>query len=122
MKASSKKHLSLIRRHRRVRRKVFGTPERPRLVVFRSLAHTYAQVVDDTTGRTLAAVSTLQKSVRDGLKGTGNVEAARAVGREIARAARERGIERVCFDRGGRRYHGRVKAVADAAREAGLRF
>jgi len=122
MKSSSRKRLNLIRRHRRVRKKISGTPERPRLFVFRSLMHTYAQVIDDTTGRTLACASTLEKNIREGLKSTGNVEAARAVGREIARRALERGIAQVCFDRGGRKYHGRVRAVAEAAREAGLKF
>ena len=99
-----------------------GTAERPRLVVVRSLRHTGAQVVDDATGRTLAAVSTRQARVREGLRKMGDVDAAKAVGTAIAAAALSQGIKTVCFDRSGRRYHGRVKALADAAREAGLVF
>lgn len=121
MRAIKRKRRNLKRRSRRVRGRVSGTTERPRLVVFRSLNHMYAQVVDDATGETLAAASTRQKAVRDALPKTGNVAAAQAVGKAIAAAALARGIGRVCFDRGGRKYHGRVKAVADAAREAGLK-
>jgi large subunit ribosomal protein L18 len=113
---------ALVRRHMRVRRKVAGSPERPRLLVHRSLSHIYAQVIDDMSGKTLAAVSTLQPELRAALKATGNMEAAKAVGKQIAAAALARGISQVCFDRGGRKYHGRVKALADAAREAGLKF
>ncbi len=105
------------KRHRRVRVRVSGTPERPRLAVYRSLNHIYAQVVDDTTGRTLAAASTLQLKT-----GSNNSEAAAAVGRAIAQKASQAGIKKVVFDRGGFLYHGRVKALADAAREAGLEF
>jgi large subunit ribosomal protein L18 len=104
------------RRHLRVRKKVAGTPERPRLVVYRSLKHIYAQLVDDTAARTLATVSDL--SVSDGKKTEKSVE----VGRRIAARAREAGITRVVFDRAGYKYHGRVKAVADGAREGGLEF
>lgn len=110
------------RRRMRVRKKVKGTPERPRLVVNRSTAHIYAQLVDDTSGKTLAAVSTTQAKINSGLKSTGNIESAKVVGKEIARVALSRGISSVRFDRGGRKYHGRVKALADAAREAGLVF
>ena len=110
------------RRHRHVRRKVFGTPERPRLVVYRSLRHTYCQVIDDTAGRTLAAASTLSPEVRSRLEKTKTREAAAAVGARIAELARERGIQRVVFDRGAYRYHGRVKALAEAARQGGLEF
>lgn len=108
--------------HLRVRKKVVGTPERPRLSVYRSLNHIYAQVIDDRTGRTLAAASSLDKEMRKQLKGGGNVAAAKVVGRAIAERARSAGIEQVVFDRGGYKYHGRVQALAEAAREAGLKF
>jgi len=114
--------IRLKRRHLRIRRKIAGTLDRPRLCVYRSLRHIYAQIVDDTTGRTLAAASTLQPDLRGALKQTGNVEAAKRVGREIALKAQALGIKNVRFDRGGRKYHGRVKALAEAAREAGLVF
>lgn len=110
------------RRHLRVRKKVFGTPERPRLSVFRSLRHIYAQVIDDTTGHTLVAASTVEPELRKTLKSTGNIEAAAQVGRLIGKRAIEKGITKVVFDRGGNKYHGRVKALADGAREAGLGF
>ena len=110
------------RRHLRVRRRVFGTPERPRLCVYRSLSHIYCQVVDDVAGRTLAAASTLIPQVRQQVENTYALPAAAAVGKAIAEHARSKGIERVCFDRGGYKYHGRVKALADAAREGGLQF
>lgn len=106
------------RRHRRVRRRIDGSRERPRLVVFRSSRHTYAQLVDDAEGHTLAAASTVEADFHDG--GTGTVEAARAVGRLLAERARALGVERVVFDRGGYRYHGRVAAVAEGARDAEL--
>jgi len=108
--------------HLRVRKKVAGTPERPRLCVFRSLGHIYAQVIDDRAGRTLAAASSLDKETRQQLKGGGNVAAAKVVGKAIAERARAAGIERVVFDRGGYKYHGRVQALAEAAREVGLQF
>lgn len=113
------KHLARVRRHRRVRKKVRGVADRPRLAVFRSNRHMIAQVVDDVSGRTLAAASTLEADLRRA-GATGNREAAAAVGRLVAERARAAGIERVVFDRGGYLYHGRVAAVADAAREAGL--
>jgi len=113
------KHLARGRRHRRVRKKVRGMAERPRLAVFRSNRHMLAQVVDDVSGRTLAAASTLEADVR-GAGATGNRDAAATVGRLVAERARAAGIEKVVFDRGGYLYHGRVAAVADAAREAGL--
>jgi len=106
------------RRHARVRRKVSGTPERPRLAVFRSNRHIVAQVIDDAAGRTLAAASTMEPGLRR--RPTGNVAAAEEVGRLVAARAREAGVTRVVFDRGGFRYHGRVAAVARAARESGL--
>jgi large subunit ribosomal protein L18 len=108
--------------HVRVRTRVAGTPEQPRLCVFRSLHHIYAQVIDDRMGRTLASASSLDKEVRKQLKGGGNVAAAKVVGKTIAERARSAGIERVVFDRGGYKYHGRVQALAEAAREAGLKF
>ncbi len=113
------KHLARVRRHRRVRKKVRGVADRPRLAVFRSNRHMIAQVVDDVSGRTLASASTLEADLRSA-GATGNREAAAAVGRLVAERARAAGIERVVFDRGGYLYHGRVAAVADAARDAGL--
>lgn len=111
-----------MRIHRRVRARVVGTPERPRLCVFRSLGHIYAQVIDDRAGRTLASASSLDAEVRKQLKGGGNLAAAKVVGKAISERARAAKIEQVVFDRGGYKYHGRVKALADAAREAGLKF
>ncbi len=111
-----------LRIHRRVRRRVAGTADRPRLAVFRSLKHIYAQVIDDRTGRTLVSASTLDRQVRQQVRNGGNVAAAKIVGRVVAERARAAGIERVVFDRGGYKYHGRVQALADAAREAGLQF
>jgi len=105
-----------------VRKKITGTPVRPRLAVFRSEHHIYAQVIDDTAGQTLAAASTLDKSLKGELPYGGNVEAAKRVGQLVAERAKEKGIEKVVFDRGGFVYHGRVAALADAAREAGLEF
>lgn len=110
------------RRQARVRRRVRGTPERPRLSVFRSNKHVYAQVVTDDSGRTLLAVSTLAPELRGQLKKTGDVGAAKEVGLLVARRCKEKGIARVVFDRNGFLYHGRVKAVADGAREGGLEF
>jgi large subunit ribosomal protein L18 len=108
-------------RHFRVRKKIKGTTERPRLNVFRSSKHIYAQIIDDTKGITLAAASTLDKELGE-IKNGGNVEAAKKVGALIAKRAQEKGIKNVVFDRGGYLYHGRVQALADAAREAGLDF
>ncbi len=105
--------------HKRIRRKVQGTAERPRLAIYRSLNHIYAQVIDDNDGRTLVAASTTEKDLR-GQGSGGNVEAAMRVGRTIAERALAQGISSVVFDRGGYLYHGRVKALTDAAREAGL--
>ncbi len=107
----------LERRARRIRKRLSGTAERPRVSVFRSLNHIYAQVVDDDTGRTLAASSSVMLKIPGG-----NIEGAKAVGKALAEKAREKAITKVCFDRGGRQFHGRVKALADAAREAGLEF
>jgi len=110
------------RRHLRVRKKVQGTPERPRLNVFRSDKHIYAQIIDDTKGVTLASASTLDKELKGSIAHGGNVDAARKVGELIAKRAQSNGITKVVFDRGGYLYHGRVKALAEAAREAGLEF
>jgi large subunit ribosomal protein L18 len=108
------------KRHERIRLHLEGTTERPRLAVFRSLTHIYAQVIDDSSGRTLAAASTLEKELR-GTKQT-KTEEARVVGRLVAERAKTAGVERVVFDRAGFRYHGRIRSLADAAREAGLDF
>jgi large subunit ribosomal protein L18 len=111
------------RRHLRIRKKVEGTAERPRLAVFRSLNHVYVQLVDDLAGRTLLTLSSGNKDLRAALGGAkGKIAASKAVGKRVAELAKEKGIERVCFDRGGYLYHGRVKAVADGAREGGLNF
>ncbi len=107
------------RRHRRVRRRIAGTPERPRLAVFRSNRYIYAQVIDDSAGHTLAAASSLEEDLRSQRL---TVEAAAAVGKRVGERAKEAGVDTVLFDRGGNAYHGRVKALADAAREAGLEF
>jgi large subunit ribosomal protein L18 len=109
-------------RHRRVRRQVLGTSERPRLNVFRSLKHIYAQVVDDTQGHTIVAASTLDQTLVSDLEGKSPVERAELVGRLVAERARGAGIQEVVFDRSGYRYHGRVKALAEGAREGGLEF
>jgi large subunit ribosomal protein L18 len=115
------KVIKRLRRHKRVRKKVSGDPERPRLNVYRSLNHIYAQIIDDTSQRTLVSASSLEKDLRGQIKG-GNVGGAKVVGRLIAERALSAGIEAVRFDRGGYKYHGRVKSLADAAREAGLKF
>jgi len=105
--------------HKRIRRKLSGTTERPRLAVFRSVAHIYAQVIDDVKGETLVSASTVDKSAKTN---GGNVAAAKTIGKLVAERAKDKGIKSVVFDRGGYPYHGRVKALADAAREAGLEF
>lgn len=111
-----------LRKHDRVRKKVKGTTERPRLCVFRSLNHIYAQIIDDINGNTLVAASTIDAALKGKVAFAGNKEAAKAVGALIAQKALEKGIKAVVFDRGGYIYHGRVKELADAAREAGLEF
>jgi large subunit ribosomal protein L18 len=112
-----------LRRHRRVRRKIAGTPQRPRLCVFRSLKHIYAQLIDDRSGKCLLTVSSLSPEVRQRLEGTkGKSAVGTMVGKVVAEKAKASGIEAVAFDRGGYLYHGRVKALADGAREAGLKF
>ncbi|MEX2247454.1 MAG: 50S ribosomal protein L18 [Dehalococcoidia bacterium] len=120
MKGSTTARAARVRRHERVRKHVAGAPARPRLAVFRSLTHIYAQVIDDEAGRTLAAASDVEKDLR-GAKGT-KTERAKAVGAAVAKKALDAGVTQVVFDRGGNRYHGRVRALADAAREAGLKF
>ena len=105
--------------HQRIRRKLQGTPERPRLAVFRSVAHIYAQIIDDAGGKTVVAASSVDKSNRTN---GGNIAAAKAIGKAVAERAKEKGIKDVIFDRGGYLYHGRVKALAEAARESGLNF
>jgi large subunit ribosomal protein L18 len=105
--------------HRRIRCKLRGTAERPRLAVFRSVAHIYAQIIDDANGKTLAAASSVDKSNRTN---GGNIAAAKAIGKAVAKQAKEKGVSKVVFDRGGYQYHGRVKALAEAARAAGLEF
>jgi large subunit ribosomal protein L18 len=107
--------------HKRIRRKLSGTTARPRLAIFRSVAHIYAQVIDDAQGQTLVSASSVGGKAGDGKSG-GNVAAATAIGKLVAERAQEKGIKSVVFDRGGYQYHGRVKALADAAREAGLEF
>lgn len=111
-----------IRKHARVRKKVEGTTERPRLNVFRSLKHIYAQIIDDTTGTTLVSASTLDEAIKGKIAFGGNREAAKEVGKLVAQKAVDKGIKAVVFDRGGYIYHGRVKELAEAAREAGLEF
>ena len=120
MKSTKTGRAARIRRHERVRKTVSGTPGRPRLAVYRSLTHIYAQVIDDERGHTLAAASTVEKTLKSG---SGNKSArAKAVGTAVAKKAIDAGVTQVVFDRGGNRYHGRVKALAEAAREAGLEF
>ena len=111
-----------VNKHRRLRSRLSGTPERPRLAVFRSNNHMYAQVIDDVAGNTIVSASTLQSEVKEVLEKTNNVEAAANLGEVIAKKALDNGINEVVFDRGGYIYQGKVKALADAAREAGLQF
>ena len=122
MLSKSEKKNKRLRRKIRIRKKIKGTPERPRLTVYRSLKYIYAQIIDDEAGHTLVAASSLEKELKEKLKSTKDIEAAKAVGELIAKRALEKGIEKVVFDRNGYKYHGRVKALADAAREAGLKF
>ncbi|MFE5324581.1 50S ribosomal protein L18 [Paenibacillus sp. NPDC056579] len=116
------KNKARLKRHLRVRKKIQGTTERPRLNIFRSSKHMYAQLIDDVKGVTIASASTQDKELKDSIGNGGNVEAARKVGALIAERAKNNGVEQVVFDRGGYLYHGRVQALADAAREAGLEF
>ncbi len=122
MKQELIKNHRLARRKLRVRRKVTGTLDRPRLAVTRTLKNIAAQIIDDTAGKTLCAVSTVHEAVRGQVKYGGNAQAAKLIGKLLGEQARGLGIEQVCFDRRGRRFHGRIKALAEAAREAGLKF
>jgi large subunit ribosomal protein L18 len=117
-----KKLTGIQKRRNRIRKKVTGTTERPRLNVFKSNTNIYAQVIDDIKGVTITSASTLDKDIKPGLKSCGDKDAAKAVGAAVAKKAMEKGIKAVVFDRGGNIYHGRIKALADAAREAGLNF
>jgi large subunit ribosomal protein L18 len=121
MKVKTKEDIRL-RLHTRIRKKLSGSPQRPRLAVFRSQSHIYAQVIDDEAGQTLCAASSLDGDLKASTKRGSNVAAAKAVGKLIAQRAQEKGVSAVVFDRGGFQYHGRVKALADAAREGGLKF
>ena len=122
MVSKKDKNLARLKRHTRVRGKISGTAERPRLAVFRSNNHMYAQIIDDTVGNTLVSASTLEKAVKAELEKTNNVDAAAYLGTVIAKRAIEKGIKEVVFDRGGFIYQGKIAALADAAREAGLEF
>ncbi len=120
--AGEERRLARLRRHARVRRKVAGTPGRPRLDVFRSLQHISAQIIDDSKGHTLVAASTVEPEIRGRVAGMKKAEQARVVGEVLAQRAISHGIKQVVFDRGGYVYHGRVKSLADGARESGLEF
>ncbi len=122
MKASTQKIVRRERRKLRVRRKVTGTGDRPRLTVFRSHKNIYAQLIDDTVGKTLVAASTMEKALKASLSGSGNKAAATAVGTSLAQKATQAGIKKAVFDRNGYRYHGRIRELADAARKGGLEF
>jgi large subunit ribosomal protein L18 len=119
---SEKGRVARLRRHQRVRVRISGTAERPRLNVFRSLGNIYAQVIDDVAGHTLASASTIDRELRHQVEGKSKTEAAKMVGELVARRAQAVGIKTVVFDRGGYKFHGRVKALAEGAREAGLEF
>ena len=121
IKKRSRNEMRVIR-HKRLRKMVSGTAERPRMAVFHSLNHVYVQVIDDTKGHTLVSASTLEKPLKGTLSSTGNIEAAKAVGKSLAERAKQAGVSVVAFDRGQYLYHGRVKALAEAAREGGLKF
>jgi len=120
--ANKNRALARERRHTRVRKQVFGSPERPRLNIFKSLTGIYAQIIDDMDGNTLVSASTVDKELREKVKGMKKSEQAKAIGQTIAERAKSKGISSVVFDRGGFRYTGRVKALADGAREGGLQF
>ncbi|HAP33909.1 MAG: 50S ribosomal protein L18 [Lachnospiraceae bacterium] len=111
-----------VKKHDRMRNRFSGTAERPRLAVFRSNSHIYAQIIDDTVGKTLVAASTTEKAVKEAIEKTNNIDAASYIGKLVAERAQEKNIKAVVFDRGGFLYHGKIKALADAAREAGLEF
>src|SRR5579862_1954320 len=120
--ARASKNQIRLRIHSRIRQRLSGTAARPRLAVFRSVKHIYAQVIDDAQGHTMVAASSTEKTAPTGKSGGGNIAGAKAIGKLVAERAKEKGIKAVVFDRGGYHYHGRVKALAEAAREAGLEF
>lgn len=122
MDKAKERKLARIKRQKRIRKKVIGTAERPRLTVFRSAKHIYAQIIDDTSGNTLAAASTLEKTAGSGSDAGDKTSMAKQIGKLIAERAQQKGLRTVVFDRNGFLYHGRVKAVSDGAREGGLRF
>lgn len=122
MLKANDKNKNRVERHKRVRKKISGTPEKPRLNVYKSNASIYAQIIDDTEGKTLVQASSIDKELKETLKNGGNMEAAKAVGSLIGKRAKEKGIEKVVFDRSGYLYHGKIKELGDAAREAGLEF
>ena len=122
MGSTNIRHQARLKRKKRIRKKIYGTPQRPRLSVFRSAKHIYAQIVDDTAGHTLAAASTMDKSAQSGSKFENKVEAAKFVGKLVGERAVEKGIKEVVFDRNGFLYHGRIKSLSEGAREAGLVF
>ncbi len=122
MSSTDIKKQARLKRKKRVRKKVFGTLQRPRLTVYRSSRHIYAQIIDDTAGHTLVAASTMEKTMKAPAEGKGKIAEATAIGKLVAQRAKEKGIAQVVFDRNGFLYHGRVKAVSDGAREAGLDF
>ncbi|UMZ75409.1 50S ribosomal protein L18 [Natranaerofaba carboxydovora] len=119
--AKINRNLARKKRHKRVRKKVYGTTEKPRLNVFRSLNNIYAQIIDDNEGHTLVSASTVEPDLKE-YKGKPDIEASKKVGEKLAKKAQEKGVEEVIFDRGGYKFHGRVKALADSARENGLKF
>jgi large subunit ribosomal protein L18 len=122
MGSMDKKRLARLKRKKRIRKSIFGTLQRPRLSIFRSAKHIYAQIIDDTTGHTLASASTLEKKAKEFPEYKNKVSAATFIGKLVAERANEKGVKKVVFDRSGFLYHGRVKAVSDGAREAGLDF
>ena len=122
MAKKSNRHDNRVARHARVRKDVFGTPERPRLCVYRSISNIFAQIIDDVNGTTLVSASSLDKELKAAFANGGNKDAAKAVGEAVGKRAMEKGIDTVCFDRDGFLYHGRVKELADGARSAGLKF
>lgn len=122
MLKANDKNKNRVERHKRVRKKISGIPEKPRLNVYKSNTNIYAQIIDDTEGKTLVQASSIDKELKETLKNGGNMEAAKAVGSLIGKRAKEKGIEKVVFDRSGYLYHGKIKELGDAAREAGLEF
>ena len=122
MLKANDKNKNRVERHKRVRKKISGTPEKPRLNVYKSNTNIYAQIIDDTEGKTLVQASSIDKELKETLKNGGNMEAAKAVGSLIGKRAKEKGIEKVVFDRSGYLYHGKIKELGNAARETGLEF